>query len=195
MKNPLKFLLPAFCTIVALISCAGDHKMITLDTLFEEMTDMSRLSSAKGMDYRVVQYSSYDRRSVSPLDSTWFSNEDGFGGEPIPGFEKVLAAPDSSGTGTYLICDAKGPGVVQRLWTAGISGTVRVYLDSPDNLIFQGKQRIFSGNRLRYCWVTAASENTLSHFTSMMHLISRYLFQKDSGWNGPVRSATFTSIM
>ncbi|HQG77144.1 MAG TPA: DUF2961 domain-containing protein [Bacteroidales bacterium] len=143
MKNPLKFLLPAFCTIVALISCAGDHKMITLDTLFEEMTDMSRLSSAKGMDYRVVQYSSYDRRSVSPLDSTWFSNEDGFGGEPIPGFEKVLAAPDSSGTGTYLICDAKGPGVVQRLWTAGISGTVRVYLDSPDNLIFQGKAEDF----------------------------------------------------
>lgn len=143
MKNPLKYLLPVFCTIVALNSCARGPGRITLDTLFEEMPDLSRLPSAKGMNYRAVQYSSYDRRSVSPDDSTWFANEDGFGGEPIPGFEKVLNPPDSSGNGTYLICDARGPGVVQRLWTAGISGTLRVFIDSPDNLLFHGKTEDF----------------------------------------------------
>jgi len=146
MKNirdvPIHFLLAGFI-FFSLSSCGRKSDIVTQGSLFDEMISLSRLSSARGTNYRAVQFSSYDRRSVSPCDSTWFANEDCFGGEPIPGFEKVLIAPDSSGRGTYLICDVSGPGVIQRFWTAGISGTVRVFLDSPDELLYEGSAEDF----------------------------------------------------
>lgn len=143
MNDVLKLFLPVLCIVLSLNSCERKRNIVTQGSLFEEMVCFSRLSSAGGMNYRAVQYSSYDRRSVSPGDSTWFANEDGFGGEPVPGFEEVLAAPDSSGTGTYLICDIRGPGVIQRLWTAGISGVIRVFLDSPAKLLYEGSAEDF----------------------------------------------------
>ncbi|MEN6333029.1 MAG: glycoside hydrolase family 172 protein, partial [Phycisphaerales bacterium] len=88
--------------------------------------------------FRTVQFSSHDRRSNLPGGPNWFANSDGFGGEPIPNFEKVLRAPDANGVGEYLIADVNGPGAIVRLWTAAISGQVRVYLDDAQNPLFEG---------------------------------------------------------
>lgn len=99
--------------------------IITTGLLLDEMTDLNRLTSFPETGYRTLQFSSYDRRSTSPAESFWFSNEDGFGKEPIPGFEQVLNEPDSTGTGGYLTCDVKEPGAILRLWTAYINGKVK----------------------------------------------------------------------
>jgi hypothetical protein len=133
-----------FITVIiaaVILSCSPDNrKMITFDSLLKEMTDLERLTYSEDT-YRTFQYSSYDRRSKSPSDSGWFANEDGFGNEPIPGFEKVLQEPDSTGVGVYLICDIKGPGVIQRLWSAGITGSIRLYIDNPNAPMYEGEAK------------------------------------------------------
>ena len=90
---------------------------ITVADLLDEMHDLERLARLEKHPFRTVQYSSYDRRSRSPDGEAWFSNADGFGREPIPGFEAVLAEADGEGTGSYLLCDVTGPGVIVRGWS------------------------------------------------------------------------------
>jgi hypothetical protein len=120
--------------------------MISFESLLKEMTDLERLSYLPEQPYRVLQYSSYDRRSVIPGQPEWFANSDGFGNEPVPGFEAVIAEPDEEGIGTYLVCDLQGPGVIQRLWTAGINGKIRCYFDDADTPAYDGKAEDFFWN-------------------------------------------------
>ncbi len=128
------------CVSIALSVPYGDRpRVITTGSLFSEMTDMVALAKFPDPGFRTVQFSSYDRRSKLPGGPDWFANDDGFGGEPIPGFEKVLKAPDTSGLGEYLIADVQGPGAVVRLWTASISGKVRVYLDDMNVPFYDGE--------------------------------------------------------
>jgi hypothetical protein len=125
-------------------SCGGAGKAtVTTATLFEEMADLQMLTRVPAPAYRTVQFSSFDRRSRVPAGPDWFANADGFGGEPEPNFEKVLAPPQGDGPGEYLIADVPGPGAVVRLWTAAISGRVRVYLDDMVRPLYDGEAELF----------------------------------------------------
>ena len=127
--------------VFSFVLAANGQPPITAGSLISEMADLERL--AMFSKFRSVQYSSYDRRSVSPDKPFWFANSDGFGREPIPAFEKVLKEPDNNGIGEYLICDVKEPGAIVRLWTAEIAGSIRMYLD--------GKQ-VYSGAADKFFW-------------------------------------------
>ncbi len=116
----------------------ADSSAITTGSLFEEMVDMANLARFPDPAFRTVQFSSYDHRSKLPGGPDWFANSDGFGGEPIPNFEVVLKARDANGVGEYLVADVNGPGAIVRLWTAAISGSVRVYLDGLDTPVYEG---------------------------------------------------------
>jgi hypothetical protein len=116
---------------------------VTTGTLLREMVDLRRLAELPEPFYRTVQFSSYDRRSRFPSQPGWFANSDGFGGEPVPGFEEVLREPDDDGIGAYLICDVEGPGAVVRLWTARIEGTLRVFLDGSGEALYDGPAQSF----------------------------------------------------
>lgn len=125
------------------ISCWGggfkdNKRSITTGTLFEEMIDLRGLTEFPVPAYRTVQFSSYDRRSRLPGGPGWFANSDGFGREPIPNFEKVLKESGEDGVGEYLICDMQGPGVVVRLWTAAITGRIRMCLDGQTCPLYEG---------------------------------------------------------
>jgi hypothetical protein len=135
------FFLSVFC------ACRKTEPVVNTGNLLVELTDLERLTRLTAQDYKTVQFSSYDRRSKTPSDTLWFANEDGFGGEPLPGFEKVLVEPDSTGTGTYLICDIRQPGVIQRLWTAAITGQIRFFID--DELIYEGNASDFFWNPIK----------------------------------------------
>ena len=126
------------CSSVVLAGAREDRRTITTGSLFDEMVDMAGLARFPDPAYRTVQFSSYDHRSRLPGGPDWFANADGFGGEPIPNFEKVLKAPDANGVGEYLVCDVTGPGAIVRLWTAAISGTIRMYLDGSQTPIYDG---------------------------------------------------------
>ncbi len=117
---------------------------ITTGSLLHEMTDLERLAGLDLHPYKTLQFSSYDRHSTRPDAPGWFANNDGFGGEEIPAFEKVLRAPDADGTGEYLICDVRGPGAISRLWTAGISGQITMMLDG--KTVYSGPAEPFFWN-------------------------------------------------
>lgn len=131
---------------------------VTTGTLINEMTDLKRLTELSDHPYKYIQFSSYDRRSTSVSEPGWFANSDGFGNEPIPGFEEVLKAPDENGAGEYLICDVKGPGAILRLWTARINGNIRLYLDGNNTPVYDGDAQVFF-------WETAEklSQGAVSH--------------------------------
>lgn len=126
------------CLVMSVMAAAGP---ITTGSLLGEMTDLKLLAEYPEVTGKTVQFSSYDRRSKVFGTALWFANSDGFGGEPIPNFEKVLAAPDAGGVGEYLICEVEGPGAMVRVWTAAISGTVVVYLDGA--AVFEGAAEEF----------------------------------------------------
>jgi hypothetical protein len=116
---------------------------VTTRSLLREMVDLHRLAELHEPAYKTIQFSSFDRRSTLPSRPGWFANSDGFGKEPIPGFEKVLQPPGEDGVGRYLICDVEGPGAIVRLWTARIVGTVQVYLDGSKEPLYDGEAEAF----------------------------------------------------
>lgn len=116
---------------------------VTTGTLLAEMHDLERLARLPDPPYKLIQYSSYDRRSNLPGGPDWFANRDGFGGETIPGFEGVVKPPGDDGVGEYLVCDVQQPGAIVRTWTAAIEGQVRMYLDDAAEPVFDGPAEEF----------------------------------------------------
>jgi len=143
--------------IFTLPACNKSEQVVTTGSLLNEMTDLARLAEFPTETYRTVQFSSYDRRSTKPDDPFWFANADGFGNEPVPGFEKVLKQPDTNGIGEYLICDIQKTGAILRLWTAGINGKIRFFLDDMSIPVYEGPaedffwktMEVLSGNAIK----------------------------------------------
>jgi hypothetical protein len=120
---------------------------VTTTSLIAHMADFESLTRHPAPGTRVVQFSSYDRRSSVPGGRDWFANSDGFGSEPIPNFEGVVRAPGADGIGEYLICDIQQPGAIVRTWTATITGTIRMYLDGSPTPIYDGPAKDFLMHR------------------------------------------------
>ncbi len=116
---------------------------VTTGSLIREMIDLHQLGDFPDPAYKTVQFSSYDHRSQHPGGPGWFANSDGFGGEPIPNFERVITKPNAEGIGEYLICDVTGPGAIVRVWTAAIQGDIRMYLDGNRKPVFSGSAEDF----------------------------------------------------
>jgi hypothetical protein len=144
---------------------------VTTGSLYEEMIDMVGLTRFPRPAYETVQFSSYDRRSNLPGGPGWFANSDGFGGEPVPGFEAVLREPGEDGVGQYLIADVEGPGALVRLWTAAIDGTVQLWLDGSDEPVFDGPADDFFHRPLD-TWARSGSFDR--------DLVERTLYQRDA---------------
>lgn len=124
-------------------SLAYTNSIITTAQLIEEIADLQQLTEFPNNDYKLLQFSSYDRRSVQRLHSDWFSNSDGFGSEPIPGFMSVLKEEKDGENGEYLLAKVDGPGTIVRFWTAAIKGNLKVYLDNEEMPIYEGPAESF----------------------------------------------------
>ncbi|MEW6249763.1 MAG: DUF2961 domain-containing protein [Planctomycetota bacterium] len=122
---------------------SGLSVLIDTRALLREMATLRHLADFPQPVYRTVQFSSYDRRSSVPGGPDWFANSDGFGGEPIPGFEAVVREPGDDGIGEYLVCDVQEPGAIVRTWTADIRGDLRVVLDRSDTPLYDGPAQDF----------------------------------------------------
>lgn len=80
---------------------------LSLDALLEPIT------------YRAGQASSYDRASVNP-QTEWFANAD---------YGKYIREETNGGRKEHVMADLRGPGEVNRLWSANPQGTIRFYFD------------------------------------------------------------------
>lgn len=139
MRKPGIFILfSVFSGLILFALDKNERQTITTGSLFQEMIDLVKLAAFPDPPFRMVQFSSSDRRSRIPGGPDWFANSDGFGGEPLPNFERLLKEPDETGEGEYLVADVGGPGAVVRLWTAAISGKVRMYIDGAESPLFDG---------------------------------------------------------
>ncbi len=144
MSGKSTYIAPLLGLVFVLSTACGDTRpRVSVGSLFEEMADLEALARFPDPDFRTVQFSSYDRLSRVPGGPDWFANADGFGGEPIPNFEKILKAPEGANPGEYLMADVPGPGAVVRLWTASISGQVRLFVDDMDHPLFEGDADAF----------------------------------------------------
>ena len=166
----------SLCIVTVLFAIAGfpycaKSQEITTGTLLQEMINLEELAEYPSPAYNTIQFSSYDRRSISPDVPGWFDNSDGFGGESIPGFEKVLKEPDKKGIGEYLVCDVKGPGAIVRLWTAAIYGKVKLYLDENTTPLYEGEANDFFQQTYK---VLASSDNPVFDGTFTQYTAGYY---------------------
>ncbi|HAK96878.1 MAG TPA: hypothetical protein DCM87_18280 [Planctomycetes bacterium] len=132
--------------LVALAGAAAAGDTITTASLLGEMTGMTALTYFPSPRYTTLQFSSFDRRAREPYAPGWFSNADGFGREPIPGFVRTAVEPGADGVGTYVMADVEGPGAIVRTWTAAIDGKIRLYLDGETAPLYDGAAAPFLDN-------------------------------------------------
>ena len=84
--------------------------LITFKTLLEELTDRSSLAQWPSPEFRLLQVSSYDRRSVEKDKDGWFANED---------WSNYIRKEITNGREEYVLMDTDGPGAITRFWVAG----------------------------------------------------------------------------
>jgi hypothetical protein len=147
--------------------------IVTTGTLYEDMVDLTGLTVFPDPFYHTLQFSSYDRRSNLPEGPEWFANSDGFGREPLPGFQAVLREPGADSIGEYLMAEVEGPGALVRLWTARIDGEVRLYLDGADEPLVSGPADDFFRRPLGAFEASAALDAAASAGT---------LYQRDASY-------------
>ncbi len=144
MKKFVSVLSAALVTCV--VSANAIAGAVTTGSLIDEMVDLQRLAEFPAPYFKTVQYSSYDRSSTVPEGEGWFNNSDGFGNELIPNFQEVLQDATDEQPGEYVMCDVAGPGAIVRLWTARLTGELRVYLDDMDKPLYEGPAGTFFWN-------------------------------------------------
>jgi len=106
---------------------------VTFGSLLEEMVDRDRIARFPDPEYTCRQFSSYDRKMVSPDDPAgWFANGD---------FSQFLGVEEHGGRKEWIMMDAEGPGCIVRIWCTGpnIRGTIRIYLDGQDSPVIAAK--------------------------------------------------------
>ena len=131
--------------IVLFFLSACNNKTITFDSLLEEMIDKSAVTYFPEQDYSLKQFSSYDRKSISPEAENWWANAD---------WTQFLREENNDGRREFVLFDADGPGAVVRYWMTfsgeGASeGVLRIYIDGQKIPIIEGDVlNILSGDLL-----------------------------------------------
>ena len=127
MKKRLPSRNLAVALLVVIISLASCQRkpLVSLKTLLAEMTDREALASFPANNYKVMQFSSYDRRSIHPDSAGWFANND---------YTHFIREEANEGRREFVMFDDNGPGAIVRWWMTfagegGHTGTIRVYID------------------------------------------------------------------
>lgn len=137
----LGFCWTALPLLLALVGgCSSTRHRITTQSLLREMTDLRTLAEFPSPSFTCRQFSSYDRKSVTPDDTeTWFANGDW--GQFIRE-EKVAERTE------FVLADMDGPGAIVRIWSANPKGTLRIYLDGKETPQIECPMADFLGGRL-----------------------------------------------
>ena len=109
--------------LLSLSSCA-DEPEITTGTLLSEMINRDALVEFPDPSYTTKQFSSYDRKSITPDQLGWFANADR---------SQFIRIEDNEERREFVMFDTEGPGAIVRFWvtvaTYGGNGILRIYID------------------------------------------------------------------
>ena len=124
--------IPIIVVLFLLTSCHDNT--ITFGSLLEEMTDKTAITRFPDPEYSLKQFSSYDRKSVSPDSAGWWANSD---------WTQFIREEKNDGRREFVMFDADGPGAVVRFWMTfsgeGASdGTLRIYIDDNKAPVIEG---------------------------------------------------------
>jgi hypothetical protein len=123
-----------FGIFVSVVFSGCTDKKVNLEKLLNEMTDRTELTYFPENNYKLKQFSSYDRNSVSPDSLGWFANAD---------YTQFIREEQNAGRREFVLLDADGPGAVVRWWMTfsgpdAFSGTMRVYIDGSETPVIEG---------------------------------------------------------
>lgn len=131
--------------VITLLFTNCTKEKITLESLLNEQTDRASLTYFPENGYKLKQFSSYDRNSVSPDSLGWWANAD---------FTQFIREEQNKGRREFVLLDAAGPGAVVRWWMTfsgpdAFTGTIRIYIDeNPVPAVEGDVLEIVSGNLL-----------------------------------------------
>ena len=120
-----RFFAIAVAVAIGAGSAIAADAQVTMESLLDEMTDLTTLTRLPDPTYSVKQFSSYDRKSKNSdvlTDEDWFANADR---------GQYLRTEERNGATEWVLMDAEGPGAIVRFWSANPNdaGVVRIYLD------------------------------------------------------------------
>jgi hypothetical protein len=100
-----------------------------------EMASPEAITRFPDPSYRLVQQSSYDRRSIHPDSSGWFANED---------YTQFIREEENEGRHEYVMFEADGPGAIVRWWMTfgnadALESYIRVYIDGDPAPVVEGR--------------------------------------------------------
>ncbi|CAG1007707.1 hypothetical protein PHYC_03467 [Phycisphaerales bacterium] len=124
---------------IAAAASLAQSPPVTLDSLLHEMADRTAVARLPVPAYTCRQFSSYDRKSVTPDDPAgWFANGD------VNQYLRVEEAPAPTADNAkatrkeWVMADMDGPGAIVRIWSANPKGNLRVYLDNSTTPVIEG---------------------------------------------------------
>lgn len=113
----------ALLALMLVFPLAGRAQEITLGGLVAQMTSLEGLTRAFPAGTRLIQFSSYDRRTSVKDGATawWWANAD---------LGNYLREEETPRGVEYVMAEAAGPGAIVRMWSANPWGvTWRIYID------------------------------------------------------------------
>jgi hypothetical protein len=100
--------------VLCLIVGTAVQAQVSIESLLNEMVDRDSVARFPEHDFRLKEFSSYDRRSKTPADPKgWFGNYDFNIGEKARNFVRI---EKKDGRKEWVLMDHQGPGVVVRSW-------------------------------------------------------------------------------
>lgn len=98
------------------------------------MADPETLTRFPAASHRLVQFSSYDRRSIHPDSAGWFANND---------YTHFIREETIEGRREFVMLEADGPGAIVRWWMTfgnenALNSYIRVYIDGQPTPVIEG---------------------------------------------------------
>jgi hypothetical protein len=123
------------CALLLAFGSCRNEKIITLRSLLKEMASPEAITRFPAPSYKLVQQSSYDRRSIHPDSSGWFANND---------YTQFIREEENEGRHEYVMFEAEGPGAVVRWWMTfgnadALESYIRVYIDGDPAPVLEGR--------------------------------------------------------
>ena len=121
--------------LVTVTSSCRNENIVTLRSLLKEMADPEAITHFPDPSYRLVQQSSYDRRSIHPDSAGWFANDD---------YTQFIREEENDGRREFVMFEADGPGAVVRWWMTfgnadAMESYIRVYIDNQPDPVLEGR--------------------------------------------------------
>ncbi|MFC1762074.1 hypothetical protein ACFL6U_08330 [Planctomycetota bacterium] len=126
------------------IGMQAAHATVTIESLLHEMIDRSEIVRFPDPVFRAIEFTSYDRDSISPTEDGWFDNTDRY---------EYIRTEVNQGRTEYVLMDHQAPGAIVRSWmpdqNLATPSILRIYLDGSDVPVIEGDMiELFNGTGL-----------------------------------------------